>query len=180
MIDSKEFFEQLLEGYRSNYDIVRHDENEEGLVAEAHMHIVESQCVVFKEFSMWTADADEYVYIFRVPHLTEEFAKNAIKEAYDDGFPKIDLEHVNISKQHMRTNLVALFICDSAEEAAIKAVKKCKIYKSFQFSLKGWMEMHTDLVTLNDEKVYTNRYGTRTAEFLKMHIRHYNKLKAGM
>jgi len=178
MIDKNEFIDQILAGYKNNYDIDRHDGVEEGLVDEAHMHITEMQCVIFKEFSMWTADADEYVYIYKTSHLTKEFAEKAIKEAYDDGFPKIDLDHVTIKNQHMRTNLVALFICDSADEDAVKIVKKCKIYKSFQFSLKGWMEMHTDLITLNDEKIYTNRYGTRTAEFLKMHVKHYNKLKA--
>ena len=124
---------------------------------------------------MWSADADEYVYVFRVAHLTEEIADASIKYAYDMGMPLIDLDHVSIKHQHMRTHLVALFICDTADMAAIKKIKKCKIYKSFQFSLKGWMEMHTDLLTLSDSKVYCNRYGTETAKFLKIHVEHYNK-----
>lgn len=179
MVDYSKFYEQILMGYRNNYDIERLDDVEEGLVAKAHMHVSESQCVIFKEFEMWTADADEYVYIYRIPHLTAEAAKKAIEEAHADGMPMIDLDHVNIKHQHMCTHLVALFLCDTADKDAIKVVKKCRIYKSFQFSLKGWMEMHTDLITLTDEKIYTNRYGTQTAKFLKMHVNHYHKTVNG-
>ncbi|MCR5108559.1 MAG: hypothetical protein K6B28_10410 [Lachnospiraceae bacterium] len=178
MIDYREFLDQILKGYKKNYDIVMHDDVEEGLVAEAHMHITEMQCVVFKEFSLWTANADEYVYFYRIPHLTEEIARKVINDCYEDGMPKIDLDNVNIKHQHMRTHFVALFICDTADKEAVKCIKKCKIYKSFQFSLKGWMEMHTDLITLGDEKVYTNRYGTKTAEYLKIHVKHYKKERA--
>ena len=175
MIDAKRFLDQILEGYKSSYDITRIEDAEEGLVAKAAMHVSESQCVIFKEFEMWTANADEYVYIYRFPHLTGELADKCIKEAYDDGFPLIDLDHVTIRHQHMCTHLVALFLCDTADAEAVKKIKKCRIYKSFQFSLKGWMEMHTDLITFTDEKVVTNRYGTSTAKFLKMHVEHYKK-----
>jgi len=175
MISYNYFLDQLLEGYKGNYDVERFEGREDGLVATAHMHVLESQCIIFEELKMWDANADEYVYIFRIPHLTEEAVKTSIKYAYDDGFPKIDLDHVSFKHQHMCTHLVALFISDEADEAAIKAIKKCRIYKSFQFSLKGWMEMHTDLLTLCDEKVYANRYGKETAKYLKMHVDHFNK-----
>lgn len=174
MVEYKPFLEQILEGYKSSYDIERLD-CEEGLVAKAAMHVTESQCLIFKELEMWTANADEYVYIYRIPHLTKEAALKVIDDVYKDGMPLIDLEHISLKHQHMCTHLVALFLCDSADEDAIKAVKKCKIYKSFQFSLKGWMEMHTDLITFTDEKIVTNRYGTQTAKFLKMHVQHYHK-----
>ena len=175
MIEFAPFYEQLLNGYRSNYDITPIENGEDGLICKAHMHVTEAQCVVFEEFKMWTANADEYVYIYHIPHLTEELTSKVIDEVYADGFPLIDLDHVSMRQQHMRTNLVALFICDTADEAAIRRLKKCRIYKSFQFSLKGWMEMHTDLITLTDSKVYSNRYGVDTAKFLKMHVKHFER-----
>ena len=177
MVNYEEFIEQILGGYSRSFDVERVDANDDCLVAKAHLHITRSQRVLVKELTMWEADADEYVYIFRIPHLTEEMCDKAIKYAYDDGMPLIDLEHLSFEKQHMCTHLVALFVCDTADDAAIKKVKKCRIYKSFQFSLKGWMEMHTDLITLNDSKVYNNRYGTETAKFLKMHAKHYEKAR---
>ncbi len=173
MIDYNAFLEQLLNGYKSSYDIERIEGATEGLVAKAHMHVEECQCIIFEEFKMWTADADEYVYVYRIPHLTEEIADKCIQEVYDDGFPMIKLDHVSIRNQHMRTHLVALFIVDEADEAAIKKVKKCKIYKNFAFSFKGWMEMHTATVNLTDGSVSNNNYGRSTGEFLKLHIDHY-------
>lgn len=173
MADYEGLISQILDGYKSNYDVERFEDRSEGLIATAHMHVTECQCVIFEEFKMWTADADEYVYIFKVPKLTDELCERFINEAYEDGMPKINLDHVSIKNQHMCTHLVALFICDEADEEAVKRIKKCKIYKNFMFSLKGWMEMHTVLLNLSDESVVSNRYGTETAKFLKMHIDHY-------
>ena len=175
MIDYESFAAQLIDGYVSNYDIERFEDREDNLIATAHMHVVESQCVIFKELRMWDADADEYVYIFHIPHLTEEAADAAIKLAHADGMPKIDLDHISIKHQHMCTHLVTLILADEADEAAVKKIKKCRIYKSFQFSLKGWMDMHTALITLSDGKVYANGYGRETAKFLKIHVDHYLK-----
>jgi len=175
MIDYAKFKDQLLNGYRSNYNIEEIEDADNYLVAKLHMHVTESQCVVFEEFKMWDANADEYVYMFRIPHLTDELCEAAIKYAHEDGMTYIDLDHISIRHQHMCTHLVALFLCDTADEKAIKRIKKCRIYKSFQFSLKGWMDMHTDLITLNDSKVYSNGYGRETAKFLKMHVKHYEE-----
>lgn len=175
MINYDSFADQLIGGYSSNYDIERFEDRDDNLVATAHMHVVESQCVIFKELRMWDANADEYVYFFRIPHLTKETAKAAIDKAYADGFPKIDLDHVSFKHQHMCTHLVTLILADTADPEAVKVIKKCKIYKSFQFSLKGWMDMHTALITLNDGNVVSNGYGRETAKFLKKHIDHFKK-----
>ena len=77
---------------------------------------------------------------------------------------KIDLEGKDA---HMCTRLVAVFLCDSADQAAVEEIEKCRIYKSFQFSLKGWMEFHTAAIDFGKESVVSNRYGRETAKFLK-------------
>ena len=125
----KDFLTQLLNGYRNNFDIEEYGDREEGLIATAHMHVEEYQCAIFKECKMWTADADEYVYIYRIPKLDAETATRIINETHDDGMPKIDLDHVSFKNQHMCTHLVALIIADEADAEAIKRIKKCKIYK---------------------------------------------------
>lgn len=174
MIEFEPFLNQILDGYRTNYDVSL-CEGQNGPVATAELHMKEGQHLIFKEFEMWSADNDEYVYIYRYPHLDAETARKTIDEAYEVGFPKIKLDHVDFKHQHMCTRLVALFICDDADEDALKAVKKCRIYHSFQFSLKGWMEMHTAAICLNDGSIVSNRYGRETAKFLKMHAEHYAK-----
>lgn len=175
MIDFNTYINSLLDGYRSSYDVEINENNEDVLYATAHMHMEHVQGFIFKEFRMTAADADEYVYIYRIPELNEETCKEIIQRTYDDGFPKIKLDHVTFNHQHMCTRLVALFVCDNADEAALKAIRKCRIYKSFQFSLKGWMEVHTAVLNLEDGSVISNSYGRETAKFLKKHVDHYLK-----
>ena len=50
---------------------------------------------------------------------------------------------------------------------AFKALKKYRRRKSFQFSLHGWMEMHTVLIDLGTESVTTNGDGRLSGKFLK-------------
>ena len=175
MIDFNNFLSQVLNGYRTNYDVETFDDDSTELVATATMHVKHTQTFILKEFEMSSASADEYVYVFKTDHLTVEKAKEFIDRAYDLGYPQIDLEHTTFKKQHMCTRLVALVFCDSADEEALKIIKKCRIYKSFQFSLKGWMEMHTVTVDLSDGKVISNHYGRETAKYLKKHVDHYMK-----
>ena len=180
MISYAPFLKQMLDGYRSNYNVSEAENEFDELVATAELHMKQGQHLVFKEFEMWSADDDEYVDVFRTPHLTVSIAEECINRAYEDGFPKIKLDHVNFRHQHMCTRLVALFMYDDADEDALKVLKKCRIYKSFQFSLKGWMEMHTAGINLTDDSVISNRYGRETAKFLKMHVEHYMKNTANL
>jgi len=177
MIEYRPFLEALLKGYENSYDVEEVTDSDENspLVAKAHFHVTESQCLVFKEFSMWTAEADEYVFIYYVKKLTDEIANELIKKTYDVGFPLIHLEDKNFKHQHMCTRFVALFITEEADAEAVKCIKKCKIYKNFNFSLKGWMEMHTAMVNLTDGSVAGNRYSKDTVKFLKELVSHRQK-----
>ena len=38
---------------------------------------------------------------------------------------------------HMYTYITALFVCDSCDEDARKALKRCKLYKSFKLSYRA-------------------------------------------
>ncbi|SFQ03434.1 hypothetical protein SAMN02910358_00463 [Lachnospiraceae bacterium XBB1006] len=178
MVEYEQFLKDMLTGYQSSYDItmVEDTEVETPLVAKAHYHVTESQCVVFKEFSMWTAESDEHVYIYHVKNLTTEVAKQLIEDAYGCGMPLIHLEDKNMKRQHMCTRLVMVVIAEATEDEALKIVKKCRIYKNFNFSLKGWMEMHTVAVDLHTGKVTGNRYSRETVKFLKELISHRRKM----
>ncbi|MCR5344804.1 MAG: hypothetical protein K6E46_01950 [Lachnospiraceae bacterium] len=177
MIEYKPFLDDMLTGYANSYDVERINEyNEDSpLVAKAHFHVVESQCLIFKEFSMWTAEADEYVFTYYVKKLTEDKARELIKKTYEEGFTLINLEDKNLKKQHMCTRIVAVIITDGATDEALKVIKRCRIYKNFKFSLKGWMEMHVASVDLTKAKVTGNPYSKDTVKFLKTLISHRQK-----
>lgn len=158
------FLDRLLDSYTANYDIERTETDRLPLAATAQLHVTETQYILSKRAQMWRADSDEYVYFFSVPALSDELCQQCIQYAYDNGMGKIDLTS---STHHMCTRLVALFLCDSMEEAAVTRLEQCRLYKSFQFSLKGWMEFHTIAVDFGKESVVSNRYGRDTAKFLK-------------
>lgn len=164
----EEYLNRVLEGYKASYDIFRLEEDSipEGLplAATAEMHMTETSYVISKKAEMWSANTHEYAYFFQVPHLDAVTAEKCIAYAYEAGMSKINEEYL---KNHMCTRIAANFICDEVEPDAVKRIKQCKIYKNFQFSLKGWMEFHAVSVDLGKESVEANRYGAATAKFMQ-------------
>jgi len=156
------FLERLYRAYSSSYDITELALSELPMTALAHCHIDEDQYLLSKNAVMTHYNNDEYVYFFSLPQLTAELYNKCVDYAYQDGMARI-----NPDDHHMCTRIVALFLCDSADADAVKRLKQCRIYKSFQFSLKGWMEFHTAAVDLGKESVVSNQYGRETAKFLK-------------
>lgn len=156
------FLKRLYRAYSSSYDITELAPSELPLTALAHCHIDEDQYLLTKSAVMTHYNNDEYVYFFSLPQLTEELYQKCADYAYSDGMARIDPDN-----SHMCTRIVALFLCDCADAQAVQRLKKCRIYKSFQFSLKGWMEFHTAAVELEKGSVVSNQYGRETAKFLK-------------
>ena len=153
---------RLLRSYAAYYD-VEPMEAQEPLVATAFFHVHGTKYVLSKKAELWATDNNEYVYFFSVPHLTEEVVDQCIQLAYDRG-----MEHIHPDKNHMSSYIVALFLCDTYTEEAMKKVKRCRMRKSFQFSLKGWMEVHTAMIGVGMEPVVAgNPDGRKTVEFLK-------------
>ena len=132
---------RLLRSYAAYYD-VEPMEAQEPLVATAFFHVHGTKYVLSKKAELWATDNNEYVYFFSVPHLTEEVVDQCIQLAYDRG-----MEHIHPDKNHMSSYIVALFLCGTYTEEAMKKVKRCRMRKSFQFSLKGWMEVHTAMAS---------------------------------
>ena len=75
----------------------------------------------------------------------------------------------------MYTYITALFLCDSCDEDAKKALKRCKLYKSFRMSYWGWMDFHTALAELPEEKVSSNASGHSAAQVFQQGLFHKQK-----
>lgn len=154
--------ERVIKAYSPYYDVEYCRETDAPLTATAVFHEHGSGYVLFKTAEMWSADRHEYVYIFSIPHLTLELYERCLAQARALGESQI-----HPVKGHMSSFVVAEFLCDSADTDAVRALKKCSIRKSFQFSLKGWMEVHTALIELGKVSVTANPAGRNTAKFLK-------------
>lgn len=158
----EEVLKKILKSYEAYYDIEETESSELPLVAKCSFYVHSEKYVLLKKAKLWSADSNEHVYIFSVPEFNQTIYEACSDYAYEKGMELIDPK-----PGHMYTYITALFVCDQSEESAVKALKRCRIHKNFQFSLLGWMDYHTALVDLAAEKVYTNGSGRANAKFLK-------------
>jgi hypothetical protein len=157
-----QFSNQLINAYSRWYDITRCDQSDAPLLASAVFHEHGSSYIISKKAKMWEINRNEYLYLFSTPHLTQALAEECIAKARALGEPL-----VQPGKDHMSSYVVAVILCDTADEDAVETVKRYRHRKSFQFSLQGWMEVHTALVELGKDSVVSNPDGRQTAKFLK-------------
>ena len=143
--------ERLMKSYSSCYNI--HSVEDDRIPITA-------RCDFFEE--LWSADNEEFLYFINIPHLTVE-----LYEKWRDYVQKDGMERLHIGSGHMASFITPVFICDTCEEEARRALKKCRISKSFHFSLHGWMDHHTALVELSTGQIDANSGGRHTAKILK-------------
>lgn len=77
------------------------------------------------------------------------------------------MSRLNIGPGHMYSYITPIIVCDTCDEEAAKALKKCRIYKSFHFSLHGWMDFHAAAVIGDNGRIVNNHAGRTTAKILK-------------
>lgn len=110
--------------------------------------------IVSRKANLWSADSEEFMYIFKVSFLTKDIFESSME------YVKSDWEkHAHIGPGHMYTYITPIFICDNAEPMAARLLRKFRSYKSYRFSFWGWSEFHTALVDCSAGKIITNRSG---------------------
>ncbi|MDD6347553.1 MAG: hypothetical protein PUA52_06070 [Lachnospiraceae bacterium] len=161
-LSREELQEKLLRVYSRWYDIDRCEASEEPLFATAEFHEHQTGFALVRKAEMWSADRHEYTYFFSMPELTPEIFEACMEKAKTLGLAKIDPE-----SGHMCSYIAAVFLCDSADPEAVRALKRYRCRKSFQFSLKGWMEIHAAMMERGKDSIVANGDGRNTAKFLK-------------
>ena len=153
---------KLLESYRAYFNIIMFEEEQKPLTAICEFFEHSEKFVLSRKAELWSADCEEFIYLFDVEHLTREIFEQCRDYARKDG-----MERAHIGPGHMYTYITPVFICDACDEEARKALKKCRIYQSFHFSLHGWMNFHAALVRVADSRIDANRSGHHVAKILK-------------
>ncbi len=154
---------RLLESYRTYYNITMCEDAQKPLTAICEFFEHSESYVISKHANLWAADCEEFVYLFETQHLTIEIFEKCRDMAYEDG-----MQRAHIGPGHMYTYITAIFICDTCEKGARAALRKCRIYKSFRFSLHGWMDFHAAVLeVLEGDKITANRSGKCTGKILK-------------
>ena len=152
----QEAVDRLCDVYAGSYDVTRCEENEHALAATMDFYATAEKYVLSKKAKLWQANSFEYVYLFNVPHLTKEIYERCEKLAYEQGMARIQP-----NSTHMYTYITALFVCE--------------LYKSFKLSYWGWMDFHTGLVVLPEEKISTNASGHSAAQVFERGLFHKQK-----
>jgi len=160
---------KILKAYRSYYNVettelLNEDSGsvEEGNIINAIFHMHSEKYVLSKKAQLYQMDTNEYTKFYYYEHLTSELFNKVMAEVYEWGFPQI-----NPGPDHRSSYIGAIFLCDSYDNEALKLLKKYRRRKSFQFSLHGWMEVHTVLIDLRSESIYSNADGRSSKKFLK-------------
>ena len=132
------------------------------LIARCDFFEHSQKYVISRKAELWAADREEFLYLFNVPELTMEIFEKCKAYVCEDG-----MERINVGPGHMYTYLTAIFLCDSCDNNVIRAIRKTRIYKSFHFSLHGWMDYHNVVAVFDNSLVDSNYSGKSSAKFMK-------------
>lgn len=149
-----EIITKLLEAYQAFYNITDESLGCQELKALCEYYEQNEGYMVTRKANLWTAKSEEFIYLFEAEHLTMELFERLFELAYGDG-----RQRAHIGPGHMYTYITPIFICDSADAEAIKALKKVSIHKMFLFSFHGWLDVHTALITTRTDELFTNKSG---------------------
>lgn len=153
---------RLLKSYAVYYNITMFNDERTPITARCDFFEHSQKYVVSKKAELWSANSEEFLYILNIPHLTKELFEKWRNYVYEDG-----MKLLHVGPGHMYSFITPVFVCETCDEDARRALKKCRIYKSFHFSLHGWMDYHVAVVDLSKGRVDANRSGHQTAKILK-------------
>lgn len=153
---------RLMESYKAYFNIDIADNTQEYLRAVCEFFEHTEKYVLSRQANLWAANCEEFVYLFSVEQLTTEIFEKCRDFAREDG-----MKRAHIGPGHMYTYITPVFICDACQEDARRAVRKCRIYKSFKFSLHGWMDFHAAVLEVGSNRITTNGSGKCVEKVLK-------------
>lgn len=166
----QEAIQTLYKSYEAYYNIHEMEESDSNLVARCDFFEKSQKYVMHKKAELWSANCEEFIYLFSMPKLTDAEYEACMTLAMEDG-----QKRMNIGPGHMYTYITVVILCDEADCEAKKALKKSRFYKSFHFSLHGWLDYHAAAVALTDENIVSNYAGKSTAKILKKVLFHTKK-----
>lgn len=102
--------------------------------------------MVSKKANLWTADCEEFIYVFSAKNLSEEIFDSCMDFVNQDW-----KNQAHIGSGHMYTYVTPVFICAETSQTVIRKIKKCRIKKNFLFCFHGWMEYHAAIIECKNE-----------------------------
>ena len=169
--------EKLIASFHAYYNVKEYTDEEKeaikfGLPLRALCEYYErSQSYVLShKAELWSENSEEFLFLFQVPTLTLETFEKCKDYAYEEG-----MKLAHIGPGHMYTYITAMFICDTCDEDARRALKKCRKFKSFRFSFHGWMDLHTAVLEVQNNQISSNAGGRSVEKVMKKVLFNSNK-----
>lgn len=169
-METADYLDQLLRKYSGTFDIyqpyVIHGKE---YPAYGYFFSHVEKYILVREANMWSADSYEHVLFVE----TDRVEQALIDEAYS--IVKDYMEPVLVRKGndlpaegHMYSYLtISLIAKEPLSKAMQKAVKRFKYERGYKFNMRGFSQAHIVCVTMEDEKVYTNYVGRRSAKLYR-------------
>lgn len=157
-----EVVDLLLKSYEAYYNINLPKDIFPNLVAVCEYYETSQKYVLSRKAELWSANSEEFIYLFQIEDLTEDMVKKCLTYTLEDG-----TRRSHIGPGHMYTYLTSVFICNSCDEKARKILRKYRYYKSFKFSLHGWIDFHAAVVEVQNNHITTNASGKCVGKTLK-------------
>lgn len=137
--------------------------------------------VLVREANMWSSDSYEHILFIEA----EEVIPALIEEAYE--IVREYMEPVLVRKGedlpapgHMYSYLTISIIAQKPLSKEMrKSVKHFKFEKGYRFNMRGFSQAHIICTTLEDEKVYTNYAGSKSAKLYKQNFKDTKEGKPG-
>lgn len=162
-IDRLSFLKVLEDSYSAYYNIYPNDGMTElPLVFRADYFSRNERYFLMKSNKIWGNETNEYCYLFSAPVFDAAMVDKCVDYALADALPR-----VKPHKEHQYTNVKTVFVTDGFDKETIKAVRKRKFSKSYNFSLYGYSTLLTAAVDLAKEDAFTNPAGQDQRKFFK-------------
>ena len=87
--DKDSILDKILRSYEIYYDVEKFQDQSLPLVAKCEFHVHNEKFVLSQKAQLWSTDANEYVYIFKINNLNEELFLKCKDSAYEYGMKLI-------------------------------------------------------------------------------------------
>ncbi len=142
------------------------------LAANYEFYCTNECYVISKKVKLWSAETNEYVYVFSMPELTDGLCAECIDRALAQGLSRI---HPHLD--HKSSFVTAVFVCDHVDKGAESAIARTRIHKDFWFSLKGWMDLRAAALDLSTGRATVNSAAKELKDFLLGNLAKCNSIE---
>ena len=118
--------------------------------------------VLSQKAELWSENSEEFIFLFQTEKLTQELFERCKEYALEEG-----MKMAHIGPGHMYTYITPMFICETCDDDARKALKRCRKFKSFRFSFHGWMDLHVAVLEVQNNQISSNAGGRSVEKVMK-------------